>query len=336
MAAEQTGRIGVLALTPGGRSLGQRLAESLPGAEFLAENLPVADKLARSWADYSGFVCVMATGIVVRSIAPLLLDKRHDPCVVVMDELGRFAVSLLSGHLGGGNSLAKEAAAITGGQAVITTASDTLGLTALDLWVRQQHLAVSDSSQLTRASGQLVALGEIRVFSEVGGVLPEDFRAINGPEAAQIIISARTDFAPDRLLLHPPQLVIGIGCNRGTPWQEIEESLTELLVSHSLALQSIKGLASIDLKSDEEGLLAFADRHNWPLEFFSKQQLNEVSGVSYSDAVMKATGAQGVAEPAALLAAQTGQLIIRKKKWKNVTMAVVVADYMLSAPVPVI
>lgn len=332
MAGERIKRIGVLAVTPGGCQLARSLAESIPAADFLDESIPVGDKLAGSWADYSGFICVMAAGIVVRSIASLLGDKRHDPGVVVVDERGRFAVSLLSGHLGGGNSLAEEVAAITGGQAVITTASDTLGLTPLDLWAREQQLLVSDSSQLTKASGLLVAQGTIRVFSEVRGPLPLDFRAVADIASAQMVISCKTSWATDQLLLHPPQLVVGIGCNRGVACREIEDALQELFAKHSLARQSVTGLASIDLKSDEEGLLTFAERNNWPLEFFSKEQLNEVSGVSYSDAVMKATGAQGVAEPAALLAAQTGQLIIRKEKWKNVTMAVAVANYMLSAP----
>jgi cobalt-precorrin 5A hydrolase len=332
----QARRIAVLAVTPGGCRLARCVAEGIPAAEFLEANLSVSEKLSKSWHDYDGFVCVMAAGIVVRSIAPLLGDKQHDPCVVVMDEQGRFTVSLLSGHLGGGNDLAREVAALTGGEAVITTASDTLGLTAIDLWAREQRLVVADRSQLTRASGYLVAQGLIRVFSEVKGVLPRDFQEVADPGSARIIISCKTNWPEDRLLLHPPQLVVGIGCNRGTAGQEIEEAMGQLLASHSLARQSVIKLASIDLKRDEEGLLDFSRRHNWPLEFFSKQQLNEVAGVSYSAAVMKATGAQGVAEPAALLAAQTNQLIVRKEKWKNVTLAVATANYTLSEPAPVI
>lgn len=326
----------ILSLTDGGRALAVDLASRLEEATVLDNSGPVARVLAENWQGYEAFVCIMAAGIVVRSIAPLLQDKASDPCVVVMDEKGCFAVSLLSGHLGGGNDLARQVADIMDGQAVITTASDTLGLTPIDLWAKGQRLAVSGRSRLTKASAHLVSQGMIRAFSEVSGPLPSDFQEVNDPGSAQIVISYKTGHAEEQLQLYPPQLVVGIGCNRGTIEQEIDEALRELFAKHSLAKQSVIRLASIDLKSDEVGLLAFAEHYNWSLEFFTKQQLNEVSGVSYSDAVMKATGAQGVAEPAALLAAQTGQLIIRKEKWKNVTMAVAVADYMLSEPAPAI
>ncbi len=332
----QLRRIAVLAVTRGGRRLARQVAEKIPAADLLEANLSVSEKLSKSWHDYDGFICVMAAGIVLRSIAPLLGDKQHDPCIVVMDEQGRFVVSLLSGHLGGGNDLAREVAALTGGEAVITTASDTLGLTAIDLWAREQRLIAADRTQLTRASAYLVAQGVIRVFSEVKGTLPLDFQEAADAASARIIISCKTNWPADRLLLHPPQLVVGIGCNRGVDCLEIEEAMREMFARHALAHQSVIKLASIDLKRDEEGLLDFCRRHNRSMEFFPKQQLNKVAGVSYSAAVMKATGAQGVAEPAALLAAQTDQLIIRKEKWKNVTLAVAAANYTLSEPAPAI
>ncbi|MCI5211182.1 MAG: cobalamin biosynthesis protein CbiG, partial [Candidatus Electrothrix sp. ATG2] len=114
----------IIPLTKGGKQLAQRLTTLLPGSEIVSNKGNIHHTLAQAWQNYDHLICIMATGIVVRSIAPLLQDKTVDPAVVVCDEQGRFAVSLLSGHLGGGNALAHKIAELLGGQAVITTASD--------------------------------------------------------------------------------------------------------------------------------------------------------------------------------------------------------------------
>src|SRR5512133_3174607 len=127
--------IAIVAITAGGKRLAGELAARLEGASLLhpADGQKVAELIAANWQRFDGLVCIMAAGIVVRAIAPLLGDKHTDPCVVVMDERGQHAVSLLAGHIGGGNDLARKVAALTGGTPIITTASDTLHLAALDL-----------------------------------------------------------------------------------------------------------------------------------------------------------------------------------------------------------
>ena len=321
-------RLAVLAVTRGGRELGGKLAGQLAGAELLDDAAPVAERLAAAWPRCDGFVCVMAAGIVVRAIAPLLSDKRHDPAVVVVDEQGRFAVSLLSGHLGGANDLARQVAALTGGQPVITTASDVLGHTALDLWARDRKLQVEDAARLTTASARLVNQGSLHLYSEVElGELPPDLIPVAEPAAADIIVSCRTGFSADRLLLRPRLLVAGIGCNRGTSAADIETALTEAFAAHNLAPAALRNLASIDLKQDELGLLEFAGSRGLTIDFYDKDQLNAVAGVSVSAAVQKATGAVGVAEPAALISAGQDKLLVRKMKWKDVTVAIAQARY---------
>lgn len=265
----------------------------------------------------------MAAGIVVRTLAPMLADKRKDPAVVVCDERGRFAVSLLSGHLGGGNALAEQVAGILGGRAVITTASDVLGQTALDLWCRDLGLAVADKKSLTRAMGKLVNQETVTLYSDYFvPELPADIKLSEQVATADLVITGRTDVQTTGTLLHPGVFIAGIGCNRGTPEGEIKQALQEACLAHSLALQSIRGLASIDLKNDEPGLLDFARNSGRPIDFYNRDQLNSVDGVSTSAAVLKATGARGVAEPAAVLAAGGGRLLVKKMKWANVTVAI--------------
>jgi cobalt-precorrin 5A hydrolase len=276
------------------------------------------------WSDYQALVCVMATGIVVRTIAPLLRDKYRDPAVVVCDEAGRFAVSLLSGHLGGANELAHRVAAATGGQAVLTTASDVLGRTALDLWCRDWGLTPASKEALTHAMGKLVDRGNLTLWSRYSmPVLPADLMPVAERTAADLIVDSRVDACERAALLHPKTLVVGIGCNRGTPAMAISRAVEATCRQYRLAPQAIAQLASIDLKQDEAGLLEYARQHSLAITFFNKDQLNAVEGIVASEAVQRATGAKGVAEPAALLCAGPGStLLVPKMKWTDVTTAV--------------
>ncbi len=330
-------KIALVAITRGGKALARQLAERLDGAICLdqKDGQKIAELLAANWRSYDGLVCIMAAGIVVRAIAPLLENKLVDPCVVVMDEKGRHAVSLLAGHIGGGNALAVRIAELTGGTPVITTGSDTLGLAALDLWAQEQELAVPSREELTGAAALLVNQGELRLYTDEEIVsLPPGFTLVDKAEKADIIVSASTRFAGQAAVFRPRHLVIGIGCNRGTPTAEFEEALAELLASLHLSRKSIRNLASIDLKNDEAGLLRFAKDNGWRIDFFPGERINSLTNVAISFAALKAVGAIGVAEPAALLSAQSNHLESRKRKWKNVTMAVARAPYTLSAPAP--
>ena len=323
-------KIAVIALTRGGRELANRIVAGLENSESCAITGGVLATIEQLWAHYDGLICIMAAGIVVRAIAPLCRDKRIDPCVLVLDEKGQFVISLLSGHLGGGNELARQVAAITGGAAVITTASDVTGHTALDLWAAGYNLRVQNPQAMARVAARLVNEGEVGFYAGMAcGRLPADFTVVTEPALADIVLSYGAfdpSAHPDALVLCPCNLYLGLGCNRGTVAADFELAVTDLCAQNRLDRRAIAGIASIDLKADEAGLLQFARENNLPLCFYAAEELNRVEGVSHSAAVMAATGAQGVAEPAAILAAgdgiMPGQLIVRKIKWKDVTAAV--------------
>ncbi len=315
--------IAILSLTAGGTTLADRLSRRLAGSRVYPCRGRVRQVLQQCWGRYDSLVCIMATGIVVRMLAPLLTDKRQDPAVVVCDEQGRFAVSLLSGHLGGGNTLAGQVAEILGGQPVLTTASDVLGQTALDLWAQDLQLAAADKKAFTRAMGKLVNTGSVSLYSDYPlPELPPDIEAQKEAAGADLLINCRTEGQTGSAVLHPRALIAGIGCNRNTPAAEIEQALQEACTEHTLALESVRSLASIDLKNDEAGLLDFARKKGYTIDFYHRDQLNSVDGVSTSAAVLKATGARGVAEPAAVLASGGGRLLVKKMKWPNVTVAI--------------
>ncbi|MBW2658007.1 MAG: cobalamin biosynthesis protein [Deltaproteobacteria bacterium] len=325
-------KLAFIAITSGGTELAGRLIPDLTNAALLPRGEKIAATVAAHWQEYDGFVFIMSAGIVVRTIAPLLVHKHSDPCVIVMDEKGQNVISLLSGHIGGGNRLARHLASLTGGSAVITTASDTLQLVPLDLWARYQHLHIDSRDKLTSASATLVNHGYLRIYADIPvDSLPQGLEQTSDWQKADIIVSHRDIFPEEATIFRPENLVVGTGCNRGTPAAEFEECLEELLTKCKLSRSSIRNLASIDKKNDETGLLQFAENNHWRIDFYDKDAINTLNNLEISVAALKAVGAIGVAEPTALLSSRTNLLISRKRKWKNITMAIARAPFTLSA-----
>ena len=175
-------------VTEKGRGLADALCLRYPGALILRFSKKA---VGSHWTKGARLVFIMAAGIVVRTIAPHLADKRTDPAVVVMDEAGRHAVSLAGGHVGGANALAAEIARLTGGSPVITTASDVSGLPALDLWAEAQGLVVEDRKRLPKTATKLLNRGVLRFFSDVPLEAPPEFQRADGPADAEIVVTNR-------------------------------------------------------------------------------------------------------------------------------------------------
>jgi cobalt-precorrin 5A hydrolase/precorrin-3B C17-methyltransferase len=319
----------VFYITNNGKNLAEKLADHLTDAKVMRfENSTVQD----IWASCNSLVFIMASGIVVRTIAPLLKDKKSDPAVVVLDEAGKFAISLVSGHLGGANNLAQEVAKFLGGEAVITTASDVNGLPSLDVWAREHELVIEDWGMLPLIGTRFVNNGALRVYEEQWQgaeiKLPDEFLRTADPNYADILITNKKSIEPcgcrvkGQLYLRPRNLVVGIGCNSKTSQDEIEAAVQSALDTGNLSFLSLSCIATIDIKVSEPGLRSFARKHDLPLHGFRNDELNRVEGVEKSDAVFRATGAFGVAEPAARLAAGADNLLVRKQKKGNVTVAV--------------
>lgn len=307
-------------ITKSGQGLASRLADALADVELLRFD---AGAVHKHWQPGERLIFIMAAGIVVRTIAPLLVDKKTDPAVVVIDEAGQHVISLLSGHLGGANSLAREVAEILNITPVITTASDVAGLPALDLWARDNDLSVRNPEALPSVMKRLIDSRTLHVFTEHDVPLPPAFLRTDERANADVIISlTESSVSPEGVLLRPRVLSVGIGCNSGTPEQEIEAAVRSALGLAHLPFGAILNVATIDLKAKEPGLVDFCAHHNLPLVTYSADMLNQVPNVGHSDAVFRATGAYAVAEPAAMLASEADWLLVEKQKFPNVTVAV--------------
>ncbi len=332
-------QLAIVALTPNGLDLGRRLALALGQGEVLAAAGNARSRIEELFRAGRPLVCIMALGIVVRILGPLARRKESDPPVVVVDEAGRFAISVLGGHSGGANELARQTAAALGATPVITTASDGLGLPAVDLIGREWGWKIERRDQLTTVAAAVVRGERIGVYQEAGrrdwwqvfGAWPANFEWLPSwpPSvgwAGLLVITDRLLSGLDQVptvVYRPPSLVLGVGCRRGVPCDEIEELLQHICAAHHFAAESLGLAATAVLKADEPGLVEFAGRHGVPLQSFRLEELAAVANLpTPSERVRQKIGIMGVAEPAAMLAAGTEHLLMNKYRGQRVTLAV--------------
>jgi cobalt-precorrin 5A hydrolase len=365
MAIDPQSNIAVWSVTPNGLRLAQQLKGHWPGATIFCSQRTAAhaghggikmfhrliDEVRHNFHRFEGHLFIMAAGIVVRSIAPLLKDKTVDPAVVVVDDAGRFAISLTSGHIGGANRLAERAAQLLGATPVITTATDVNHKPAIDMLAEQFCLRIENPRCIKHVNMALLAGEPIQLHdpaawlgTRLPGAVAFDRSLHDTPKdgatpdrAAVWIDDTICSLPPQTLVLRPPSLVAGIGCNRNTSREAIGKQLNEVLKQFALSPDSLRSIASIDLKSDEKGLCALAAEMGLVLHFFSKDQLAAVEDVPTPSAtVQKHVGVPSVCEAAAILASRNGPLIVPKQSTRNVTVAIARTASTSSEPDPAI
>lgn len=318
-----------LAFTDTGEALANRLARALGGSVSRCRRPLSLDEWTKcSFAAADGLIFVGAAGIAVRAIAPYVRDKTHDPAVVVVDECGTFAVPLLSGHLGGANALARRIAAVCGAQAVITTATDRHGVFAVDEWTKRQRAEIQNPNRIKRVSGKLLRGERVSVYSAwtMEGDPPDGIVLESDATACDVRLDWRTD-AGEPLCAVPRVIVLGIGCRKDTPQEDIEQQFAVLCEKTGLCERAVCTVASIDRKQNEPGLLAFCAAHGWRFVTFSAEQLMQVSGAfTSSPFVQSVVGVDNVCERSAVCASG-GALVIPKFAGCGVTIAAACKPY---------
>ena len=337
--------------------------ESSAEAAFTAEAMRCGQPLSlKEWTrerfhSADALIYVGAAGIAVRAIAPYIRKKTLDPAVIVADEGGNFVISLLSGHIGGANALAGRVAELIGAVPVITTATDVHGLFAVDSWAVQNSCVVLNPEHIKDVSGALLRGETIGLYSpwkirgrypervkplQLAGGKPEDVFCTEQSEAetqlqaeclkadhpaCPVLLDVVRHPKVDGLCLVPRIAGIGIGCRRGTSAETIEKAFEGFLEETGIYAECITDAASIDLKADEKGLLAFCRSKNWPIRFFTAAELMETEGVfAASDFVLRTTGADNVCERSAVRITG-GRLYAEKYAKDGVTFALALRDY---------
>lgn len=317
--------LGFLTFSQRGEQLAQTLAQTLGGqVTRCGKEHPLDPWTREAFSQREGLVFVGAAGIAVRAIAPYLRHKTTDPAVVVVDEGGKFAIPLLSGHLGGANALARQLAQVTGGTPVITTATDGRGLFAVDSWAKAQGCHVLEPQRIKGISARLLAGEPVRMHCPwpIQGKVPEGILLTETAEDCHVAVT----LSPGRdeaLHLVPKCLVLGVGCRKGTPAEALDRAVSQQLVQKDLFPQAFCKVCSIDLKQEEPGLVAFCQAAGLPFETYSAEALARVPGdFTPSDFVAQVTGVDNVCERSAVLGSQGGVLIQRKCVGEGVTLAV--------------
>lgn len=340
----------VYAITKHGIAIASRLLPQLGGADlFVSEKLfasapagavrlplPMGPTLTETFTAYDCHVFIISVGAVVRMIAPLLKSKKIDPAVVCIDDAARFSICVLSGHVGRGNSYTDRIAVALGAQSVVTTASDVIGTLTVDILGRDLGWTLDDMDRnVTRGCAAVVNATKVLFVQETGepdwwpekqplpkgvsyatsleGVDPNEFEILLIATDREINLSHPAHWK-NAVIYRPKSLVLGIGCDRGTPPDLVKRGVLTLLDRHGLSPKSVKELATIDAKLDEPALLALSERYGWPLRSFPPEELDIVSGIQNpSETVKHYVGSRGVAEPAALLAAKAEALLVPKQ-----------------------
>ena len=317
--------IAFLTFTDRGEALAEKLAGELGGETARAgRDLNLECWTEAAFREKRALVYVGAVGIAVRAIAPYLKHKAEDPAVLAVDETGRYVIPLLSGHLGGANALAGELAAVTGGEAVITTATDLHGVFAVDLWAKKQQLAIINAQRIKAVSAKILA-GEAVSVSCPWPVAGEPPELVALGSAGDVSVTFRR-VPEDVLALVPHTAVLGVGCRKGITGEQLEDVFQLFCEKRAFYPEAICAVVSVDRKEREPGLRAFCKARGWPLRCFSAEELNALPGVySGSDFVRQTVGTDNVCERAAVLASG-GSLLEDKFACGGVTFALAAAS----------
>jgi cobalt-precorrin 5A hydrolase/precorrin-3B C17-methyltransferase len=284
---------------------------------------PPREAVAAAWGCCDALLLLMATGVAVRLIAPLLADKHRDPAVVAVDDAARFAVALVGGHWGA-NDLARRVGRALGAVPVVTTASDALGLPSLDSLGADLGFVIEKGSDLATVGAALVSGRTVALVEDARWPLPAlPPGVVRGTEASPpcVVITDRAVKPPrPSVVFRPRSLIVGAGCSRGALASEILGLIECTLQEGRLTKASIAKLASVELKRDEKGLIEASRTLGVPLSFHTADELAEVVVPNPSEAVAEAVGTPSVAEASVLAAG--AELIVEKRASANATVAI--------------
>ncbi len=334
----------IWAITRSGYKLGSKLARTINGSVLLIslnlknqlllnlssfdENIiafvKLSDKIRQVFHDFTAHIFIFSTGIAVRIIAPVIKSKISDPAVVVLDDNGCHAISLLSGHLGGANKLVEKIAGITGAAPVITTATDVHNKPAIDIIAGEHDLHIVNPGMIKKINMAILYDEIIKIHDPSNILIARIPNSIQEQKNPDIICTDTTMKVPrETLVLNPRSLIVGMGCNRDTTMDEVELFLLSVFRKNRLSLKSIGAFASIDAKKNETGFLELSKKMQVKFLFFDKDRLSLVKNIKNpSKIVEKHMGVKSVCEAAAITAGKNAQLIVQKQIKGNVTMAV--------------
>lgn len=332
-------KVACISFTNRGSEIGEFLVEHRDSNSDIVvdhfQNSKVEDGIKNVLKDivreYDGIVFISATGIAVRMISPYIVSKIVDPAVVVVDDLGRYSISLLSGHIGGGNKLCKWVANVLGAEAIITTASDGRGIESVDMFAMRMNYKMENIETIKKLTTMMVNGERIGFYSEMEEKINYDnlihinnLKEINSKELCGIICVTSNENVPIDILytiLRPKNLNIGVGCKKGISEERIIEAIISTLKDNNLSEKSIKSINTIEIKKDELGIIEASRYFKCPMNIYTVEEIQKIEDMfEGSSFVKKTVGVSSVSGPCAYLAG--GKIVVEKTKCNGITIAV--------------
>lgn len=319
-------KIACLSFTKAGEEISEKLKDNLKYDVKLFNKEELKDELHKKieviFNSYNGIIFVSSTGIAVRLISPYLKSKLSDPAVVVIDDLGRFTISLLSGHLGGANELTNVITGILGSIPVITTASDGRGIEAVDVFAKKNNLFIENMGDAKTITSMMIEGKRIAFISDMDLNIKYN-NLVEGEPDGYIVVTYKTDFKCHLpfCILRPRILNIGIGCRRGKSSDEILDFITSVFRENHLSTKSIRAIGSIDIKADELGIIEAANMLKCEFKTFTKHEIalvqDKFKGSSFVESQI---GVKAVAEPSAYLLG--GEILLKRTSQNAITLSI--------------
>lgn len=290
----------------------------------------VKEHLQENYKYYDAIVFISATGIAIRMMLPYIKHKTKDAAIVVVDDKGKFSISLLSGHIGGANKIAKIVGESIEAIPVITTASEARGFKAIDDFTKENGYYIENRKYLTKIMAMMVNGDKIGLISKEDIDLDytnlkkiENLKNLKDIKALIIIDKdmETVSMSIPYICLKSKDINIGIGCKKGMETLRIIEAIEKELKHLNISASRIKAIGTVEVKKDEKAIIEVARHFKSPLKIFSLEEINKVEDMfQKSDFVKKTIGVYSVSEPSAFLLG--GNLIVRKAKHNGITISI--------------
>lgn len=356
--------IAIVTVSPGGVEIALKIKAVLDKINFTSDvhvpakyaiegvlgfDDPFDEFIKRTYSSVNAIIAVMANGIIIRTIAPYIKGKLVDPAVVGVDVAGKFVTSLLSGHYGGANELARLIATGIGAIPVVTTASDVLGKQSIDMLAQKLHLTITNPKSLVPVNASIVN-GErvVLVLMDNIKVSPDQIisydieRAENLKQALSIVKKypagaiitkspiSQSEFPQSVVILKLRQFTLGLGARKDITVEQIRKAITTVLNAANVPIEWITQIATVDIKKDSQSMIKAVQSLGFNLKFISVDELRDFKHEDLSPdsrIVQKNIGVGGVCERAALIVAgKNAHLILKKQKLNSVTMAIAAGE----------
>jgi cobalt-precorrin 5A hydrolase len=347
-------KVAILAITKNGILIALSLKKQFPSWKIFAPSKfsnndsqiewfedPTTVKTGELFKTNEALICIFSLGAVIRLVAPHMKDKKTDSAVVVIDDTGKFAISTLSGHLGGANHLTEDIAKVLGATPVITTAADVNKTIAVDLVGKEFGWKIDDDSTVTRVSAFMVNEEKIGIYQDVGEKewwapkkeFPKNVTVYNSFEELKnsksrgyLIVSDKEiedkELLNNAVVYRPKTLVVGVGLHWDTNKETIKEGIEFCMKKFKISQKSIARFASIKKEDNVVGLQELAKEWNVPVDYFEKEQLAQIAIPNPSETVQAFEGTPSVSEASALRSSN-GKLVVEKQKFPpNLTVAI--------------